>query len=90
MPKRITRVVKLYEEELTREQAKNLVVEAKIHFDTLEIDAYERCAGSSGFLSRLYTIPVPEEWKSVLYDIPSESVLEYARECMPDNITFDR
>lgn len=90
MPKKITRVVKLYEEELTREQAKNLVVEAKIFFESLEIDAYERCTGSTGFLSRLYTVPVPEEWKSVLYDIPPETVLEYARECMPDDITFGR
>jgi hypothetical protein len=72
--------------EISRIEAESLLVEAKV-IAPQQLAVYESCLGvSRSYLSRVFTLQVHKD----MFLLPPESLLEYARKNMPDNIRFDR
>lgn len=64
--------------EITRQEAEALIVQARYHEETQEIDLMER--GNNGILWRVCSIPAPEgsdNWTD-------EALLEHARQHLPE------
>ena len=81
MKTRYRRVVEIVKDTLTDIEAKGFIVEARINCPG-ELDVYEACG--NGNLMRVFTIPAPGSLKS----LDSDGLLRYARNNMPENITF--
>ncbi len=78
---RYRKVVKVVQDILTEEKAKELIVEAKINFPG-ELGAYEQHSGTNGYIHRVFTLEIPVDM------LDTDDLLEYARNNMPEHITF--
>ena len=80
------RTIVVVSDVISDEEARNLVVEARI-IAAGELAAYEKHGGSaSGFVHRMYTLEVDMSWSN---DDP-DKLLAYARDHMPDNLVFGK
>lgn len=79
--KKITTVKSQYVE-ISEEEAKSLIVDAKINVPG-ELDCYKK-EFNPGFIERVFTLKIPNHWTAQNKE-PKE-LLDYARNNLPDNL----
>lgn len=85
--KRVKREVVSVMEEISDKRARGLIVEVKVVETTEELDCFEKCPGQPDFIRRLFTLKLPMGWKRKDRE-DDNFLLEYARDNMPDDLTF--
>ncbi len=70
--------------EIAKKEAQSLIVEARIWSVDSELDVFKQA--HHGMISKVFTLSIPSDWS--IDNKTEEELLQYARDNIPDNLTF--